>query len=230
MLVAPLPEQEAQQVELVKGPNISGLPDFDPLANSIAAPVLLKVGDNISTDEISPAGQALPFRSNIPKLAEFTYTQVDQTYPQRAAETASGVGHVIVAGENYGQGSSRASESRRSPRDIWSLRRRPMSLTKSYGAADSTGRTGWRTLSVNNNTVRLGASDEFPKTSADYDRIAQGDRSPCYRARPSLLSALTSDQSRRVTRRSVRFERSRQPGAIGRGRRCELRPSMSVPG
>lgn len=107
MLVPPLPESEAQQIELVKGPNISDLPDFDPLPESIEAPVLLKVGDNVSTDEISPAGRALPFRSNIPKLAEFTYSQVDDTYATRAAEIGSDTGHVIVGGENYGQGSSR---------------------------------------------------------------------------------------------------------------------------
>ncbi len=69
--------------------------------------MLLKVGDNISTDEISPAGaRALPFRSNMPKLAMFSFTQIDDTYPQRARQ-ARPSGHLIVAGENYGQGSSR---------------------------------------------------------------------------------------------------------------------------
>jgi len=111
MLVPPLPEAEAQLIELTKGPNISELPDFDPLPDLIEAPVLLKVGDNISTDEISPAGRALPFRSNIPKLAEFTYTQVDETYPTRAAEISSGTGYIVVGGDNYGQGSSRAEPS-----------------------------------------------------------------------------------------------------------------------
>jgi aconitate hydratase len=107
MLVPPLPEPEAQQVELIKGPNVSDLPDFDQLPDDVEAPVLLKVGDDISTDEISPAGRALPFRSNIPKLAEFTYTQVGDTYSERAAEIADDTGQVVVAGENYGQGSSR---------------------------------------------------------------------------------------------------------------------------
>jgi aconitate hydratase len=108
MLVAPLPEEEARHVEVVKGPNISSLPEFPPLPDRIEAPVLLKVGDNISTDEISPAGaRALPFRSNIPKLARFTFTQVDETYPARAEETAKTTGHFIVGGDNYGQGSSR---------------------------------------------------------------------------------------------------------------------------
>jgi aconitate hydratase len=70
--------------------------------------VALLVGDDISTDEILPAGaRVLPFRSNIPELARFTFDQVDETYPTRAAETRDTSGHIIVAGANYGQGSSR---------------------------------------------------------------------------------------------------------------------------
>jgi aconitate hydratase len=158
MLVPPLPEEEAQQVELVKGPNVSDLPDFDPLPDDIEAPVLLKVGDNVSTDEISPAGRALPFRSNIPKLAEFTYTQVDETYPERAAETASGTGHVIVGGENYGQGSSR-EHAAITPRYL-GLR---VVIAKSFA------RIHWQNLA---NFGILALEFEDP---ADYDRIAQDD-------------------------------------------------------
>ncbi|OMC23522.1 aconitate hydratase [Mycobacterium colombiense] len=107
MLVPPLDAEEAQRVEPVKGPNISSLPELSPLPDEIEAPVLLKVGDNISTDEISPAGvQALPLRSNIPKLAMFSFTRVDDSYPERAQKAGDG-GHIIVAGDNYGQGSSR---------------------------------------------------------------------------------------------------------------------------
>ncbi|BBZ14111.1 aconitate hydratase [Mycobacterium branderi] len=107
MLVPPLPEKEAKKVEPVKGPNVSDLPELDPLPDEIEAPVLLKVEDNISTDEISPAGaRALPLRSNIPKLAEFSFTQIDESYPERAQQ-AGEAGHIIVGGENYGQGSSR---------------------------------------------------------------------------------------------------------------------------
>jgi len=107
MLVPPLDAEEAQRVEPVKGPNISSLPELSPLPDEIEAPVLLKVGDNISTDEISPAGvQALPLRSNIPKLAMFSFTRIDESYPERA-QKADDSGHIIVAGENYGQGSSR---------------------------------------------------------------------------------------------------------------------------
>jgi len=108
MLEAPLPAEQAGRVELVKGPNISSLPDFEPLPDRIEAPVALKVGDDVSTDEILPAGaRVLPYRSNIPKLAEFTFSQVDESYPGRALESKDGSGHVVVAGSNYGQGSWR---------------------------------------------------------------------------------------------------------------------------
>ncbi|HXT44836.1 MAG TPA: aconitate hydratase [Pseudonocardiaceae bacterium] len=108
MLEAPLPQREVAAEELVKGPNILSLPAFPELAARIEAPVLLKVGDDVSTDEISPAGaRALPYRSNIPKLAEFTFTPIDPDYPRRAAELAHSSGHVVIGGHNYGQGSSR---------------------------------------------------------------------------------------------------------------------------
>lgn len=108
MLVAPLPETEAREVELVKGPNISTLPDFDGLPDRVEAPVGLKVGDNVSTDEILPAGaKVLPYRSNIPKIAEFVYHAVDPEYVERVTAVRDDGGHMIVGGENYGQGSSR---------------------------------------------------------------------------------------------------------------------------
>jgi aconitate hydratase len=107
MLVPPLDPDEAQKITPVKGPNVSGLPDSEPLLDDLEAPVLLKVRDNVSTDEISPAGaRALPYRSNIPKLATFSFTQIDETYPQRAQD-GDQAAHIVVGGENYGQGSSR---------------------------------------------------------------------------------------------------------------------------
>jgi aconitate hydratase len=106
MLVPPRPEAEARQQELVKGPNIASLPDFDPLPGDLEATVELKVGDNISTDEILPAGaRVLPLRSNIPAISEFAFTQLDPGYARRAAERDGP--HAVLAGENYGQGSSR---------------------------------------------------------------------------------------------------------------------------
>jgi aconitate hydratase len=106
MLVAPLPLGEARQQELVKGPNIASLPELDPLPGRIEAPVQLKLGDNVSTDEILPAGaQVLPLRSNIPAISKFAFAHLDPEYAKRAA--AADGPHVVVAGENYGQGSSR---------------------------------------------------------------------------------------------------------------------------
>ena len=106
MLLAPLDPEKAAQVQLVKGPNIASLPDFEPLPDRIEAPALLVMGDNVSTDEIMPAGsRVLPYRSNIPEIARFSFERVDPTYPRRAS--AAQGGHVVIAGENYGQGSSR---------------------------------------------------------------------------------------------------------------------------
>lgn len=106
MLQAPLPKEQALKVELIKGPNIKSLPLLEPLHENFSLPVLLMVGNNISTDEIMPAGaRVLPYRSNIPKLSEFAFEIVDPTYSKRAKENKTG--HVIIGGENYGQGSSR---------------------------------------------------------------------------------------------------------------------------
>jgi aconitate hydratase len=92
-------------VEIVRGPNIKPLPDFVPLADSLEAAVLIKVGDNISTDIIMPAGnRVLPYRSNIPAISEFVFEIIDSEFPARAKERGGG---VVVGGENYGQGSSR---------------------------------------------------------------------------------------------------------------------------
>ena len=108
MLIPPLPEEEAAQIELVKGPNIHTLPPLDLLPDRLELPILLKVGDNISTDEIMPAGaRVLPYRSNIPKISQFVFEIVDPTYAKRALELNPPGPHAIIAGENYGQGSSR---------------------------------------------------------------------------------------------------------------------------
>jgi aconitate hydratase len=104
MLVAPDPDPGR---ELRRGPNIQPLPELEPLPDAIEAPVLLALGDGISTDEIMPAGRALSLRSNIPALAEFYFAQVDETSHDRALELRDGPGHIVVGGENYGQGSSR---------------------------------------------------------------------------------------------------------------------------
>jgi aconitate hydratase len=101
------PPDDGSEVELVKGPNIAALPVFDPLPQSLKGAVLMKVGDNISTDEIMPAGaKVLPYRSNIPEISKFTFSQIDESYYVRAMKYQK-TGSLIVAGRNYGQGSSR---------------------------------------------------------------------------------------------------------------------------
>jgi aconitate hydratase len=106
LFVPPLPYEAAQQVVLEKGPNIVSLPSLEPLPDTIELPVLLKVGDNISTDEIMPAGlQVLPFRSSISRIADFSFDIIDPTYAARAIKHVNG--HIVVGGSNYGQGSSR---------------------------------------------------------------------------------------------------------------------------
>ncbi len=155
-LEAPLPEADARQAELVKAPSIGSLPDFDELPSDLRARVAIKVGDNISTDEILPAGaRVLPFRSDIARLADFTFSQVDEDYVPRAREAGP---HVIVAGENYGQGSSR-EHAVIAPRYL-GLR---LVIAKSYA------RIHWQNLA---NFGVLAAEFTDP---ADYDRLEAGD-------------------------------------------------------
>ncbi|MGZ4123858.1 MAG: aconitate hydratase, partial [Tumebacillaceae bacterium] len=99
------PAEDGADVEVVRGPNIKPLPVNTDLAEQLAAPVSLKVGDNITTDHIMPAGaKVLPLRSNIPAISEHVYVRVDPEFPTRAKELGKS---VIIGGHNYGQGSSR---------------------------------------------------------------------------------------------------------------------------
>lgn len=101
------PAKQGSVTQLDKGPNIKPLPSFDVLSETIEGPVLLKVGDDISTDSILPAGsKVLPYRSNIQGISQFVFEQVDETYPKRALQYQK-TGSLIVGGKNYGQGSSR---------------------------------------------------------------------------------------------------------------------------
>jgi aconitate hydratase len=114
LLTPPLEAEKARQVQLIRGPNIDSLPEMAELPDRLDLPILLKVGDNVSTDEILPAGaRVLPFRSNIPKIAQFAFETIDDTYAKRAHEILDSAqdkdrsGHIVVGGKNYGQGSSR---------------------------------------------------------------------------------------------------------------------------
>ena len=104
-VIPPASEEEAKDVEIIRGPNIKKFPDTHPVDNKIEAPLMLKVGDNITTDHIMPAGaKILPYRSNIPYLSQFCFGVCDKTFPERALEAGNS---IIVGGSNYGQGSSR---------------------------------------------------------------------------------------------------------------------------
>jgi len=169
MLVAP--PEDGRHVKLEKGPNIQSFPEFDPLPDQAMVPVLLKVGDNISTDEILPAGaRVLPFRSNIPGISWFVYYLNDETFAERAAAAkAKYGGHVIVAGDNYAQGSSR-EHAAIAPRYLGQI----AVLAKSYA------RIGWQNL-VNFGILPL----EFVNPE-DYNRIAEGDELELLRLRQAL--------------------------------------------
>ena len=104
-VVMPASEEDAKDLEILRGPNIKPFPTTYPLENKIEAKLTLKVGDNITTDHIMPAGaKILPYRSNIPFLSKFCFAVCDETFAERALANKS---TIIVGGSNYGQGSSR---------------------------------------------------------------------------------------------------------------------------
>ncbi len=105
MIVTPVPESEMDSVEILRGPNIKPFPTTEPLDETIECKCSLKVGDNITTDHIMPAGaKILPLRSNIPEISKHCFTVCDEAFPTRAKELGKS---IIVGGSNYGQGSSR---------------------------------------------------------------------------------------------------------------------------
>ena len=156
---APLEPATALQVALEKGPNIASLPRFEAFPDKLLVPVLIKVPDDISTDTIMPAGaRALPYRSNIPKISDFCFERVDATYPRRAKETRDRGGHAIVAGHNYGQGSSR-EHAALAPRYL-GLR---LVLAKTFA------RIHWQNL------VNFGVLPITFESPSDFERVRPGD-------------------------------------------------------
>ncbi|MEM8727256.1 MAG: aconitate hydratase [Chlamydiota bacterium] len=148
-----------EKMDLMMGPNIQPFPKFDPLEDSIEGPVLLKVGDNISTDEILPAGaQVLPFRSNISEISKFTFGQVDESYYDRAMKYQK-TGSLLIGGNNYGQGSSR-EHAAISPRYLGVK----AVIAKSYARIHR------------KNLCNFGILPLTFGNPADHDRISQEDR------------------------------------------------------
>lgn len=158
MIIAPLNEEQAKSVEILRGPNIKPCPPCKPCAESLKLPVLLKAGDNVSTDDIMPAGtKVLPFRSNIPEISKFTYERLDKDFYKKAEATGFS-GCFVVGGENFGQGSSREHAALG-----------PMYLgvraviTKSFARIHKA------------NLINYGILPITFKNPADYDAIADGD-------------------------------------------------------
>jgi len=152
------PPADGSGVPLDKGPNIADLPDFEPVADQLAGEVLLKTGDDVSTDEIMPAGaRVLPLRSNIPEISKFTFSRLDEDYYERAIAHQQG-GSFVVGGDNYGQGSSREHAAIA-----------PAYLGVKAVLAKSFARIHWQNL-VNFGVVPL----EFLE-AADGESIAEGD-------------------------------------------------------
>lgn len=159
LLQPPLPPEEAKKVELIKGPNIASIPEMEPLPNDLEVPVLLKVGDNISTDEILAGGaRVLPYRSNLPEISKFTFEIIDETYYERAMAVRETSGHAIVGGFNYGQGSSR-EHAALAPRYL-GLK---VVIVKDFA------RIHWQNL------INFGILPVTFINTEDYDKLEQGD-------------------------------------------------------
>ncbi|MBI5239574.1 MAG: aconitate hydratase [Elusimicrobia bacterium] len=149
------PAAAGTAVEIVRGPNIKPLPEMPPLPESLEGEVLLKVGDNISTDIIMPAGaKVLPLRSNIPAISEFVFAQVEEGFSKRAL---AGGGGFIVGGENYGQGSSR-EHAALAPRYLGVKAKLAKSFARIHHA----------------NLINFGIVPLTFADPADYDRVAAG--------------------------------------------------------
>lgn len=156
LLIPPPSETESSSLEVARGPNIAPLPEFTPMPDTLDKRVLIKVGDNISTDHIMPAGASiLRYRSNIPKISEFVFSRVDPEFFKRAKEWNGG---VIIGGDNYGQGSSREHAA----------------LAPLY--------LGIRLVTVRSfarihlaNLINFGILPSVFADPADYDKVAMGD-------------------------------------------------------
>mgnify|MGYP000775064005 FL=1 len=172
MIEPPASEEEAKDVEVLRGPNIKPFPKTEPLPAEIEAKAVLKVGDNITTDHIMPAGaKILPYRSNIPHLSQFCFGVCDETFPERIKKEGKG---FIIGGANYGQGSSREHAA----------------LVPLYLGVKAVITKSFARIHVAN-LVNAGILPFTFKNEADYDKIAQGDEL----ALPEIRERLRSNES-----------------------------------
>jgi aconitate hydratase len=169
MLIAPPEKGEA--IEVLRGPNIKPLPIAQPMPEVLKGELLLKVGDNITTDHIMPAGaKVLPLRSNIPAISEFVFERVDPTFPKRSQTAGGG---FILGGSNYGQGSSREHAALA-----------PMYLGVKAVLAKSFARIHWANL------VNFGILPLTFENESDYDRFDQSDKLELPNVRTEVKSGL----------------------------------------
>ena len=155
-ILPPAAEEDCDKVEILRGPNIKPLPVAPPLPDEIRATLTLKVGDNITTDHIMPAGaKILPYRSNIPYLSRFCFSVCDENFPARAQAAGNG---ILLGGENYGQGSSREHAALV-----------PLYLGTRAVVAKSFARIHAANL------INAGILPLVLENPADYDRMAEGD-------------------------------------------------------
>lgn len=181
MIVAP--PEDGSAVEIIRGPNIRPLPLNSALPDTLSMTVLLITGDNITTDQIMPAGaRVLPLRSNIPAISEFVFAPLDESFPQRAREAGSG---LIAGGENYGQGSSREHAALA-----------PMYLGVKAVLARSFARIHYTNL------INFGILPLLFDSQRDYGRLRQGDRLVVDNVREQLKK----QEALRITNETQEYE------------------------
>jgi len=156
-VLMPASPEEAKDLEVVRGPNIKPFPDSRPVEDAIEAELTLKVGDNITTDHIMPAGaKILPYRSNIPHLSQYCFGVCDESFPQRAKAAGES---IVVGGGNYGQGSSREHAA----------------LVPLYLGVRAVIAKSFARIHVAN-LINAGILPLTFKNPGDYDALNQGDR------------------------------------------------------
>jgi aconitate hydratase len=208
------PPSKCLTIDIRKGPNIKSLPRFKELPDTLVVPVVLKVGDDISTDEIMPAGaRVLPFRSNIPEISKFVYEIVDSSFYERAITHKEG-GFAIIGGENYGQGSSR-EHAALAPRFL-GLR---LVIVKSFA------RIHWQNL-ANFGILPLTFSNK-----TDWNKISQNDELMIEHVRDKIDSSTNIVVQNRTKNESYDTKHTlskRQINSILSGSLINLRPELEA--
>lgn len=160
MFIFPPGQGAAREVRIYRGPNIGDSPRAEPLVDRIAGRVTIKVGDKITTDDITPAGQYLKYRSNIPRYSQAVFERLDPTFARRAAGNRdAGKHNLIVAGESYGQGSSREHAA----------------ICPAYLGVRAVIAKSFERIHIAN-LINFGIAPLTFEDAADYDRLDQGDQ------------------------------------------------------